>query len=777
LYISSSGAITTKGIISGSNALSASYAASASNAISGAYAVNATTASYAANATTSSYAVSSSYWSGSITNALSASYADASANAANATLFNSTASSVFSTTGSNTLTGTQYVSNTNNATAFSNTTASIYTDGGLQVTKDAYFSSSMFIKGNLTVFGTQSVSFISSSQLNIGTNLITVNTDTPSIRFGGLAVYDSGSTGLTGSILWDSQNNHWVYTNPSGSSYSGGMFISGPRASSLGSEQGTTLNAIMKGQGGDHITSSIMFESASFVGIGTSNPVTKLEIVGNVAMTSTNPGIFMNGSAVDQTSLISNANGPDTILKFKAGSFIWANSDDAERMRIASSGNVGIGTTSPSTISTYRVLEVTGPNTSTGGMIRTNISDNSIIGKFYTNSTGVWVSAETSHPLILETANIERMRIASGGNVGIGTTSPSSLLHIYGAGTGAMLRIHNTSTVSSNQGPMIQFQSANQVGGQNFESGYIQSIWQAEGNAFGMRFAVKNVDSSQAEVLRINYNGNIGIGTTNPSNILTVVGGASSPVALNLSNANSNCDITMTSGAGGGLVRLRNNLNDFQIHTNGNQRMTITSGGGMSMLGPYISMDGSGAASFTSPPSGLGYGLFPNSGVGLGLSSVVAMSFWTGGTPAERMRIDSSGNVGIGITNPSNRLTVSGNASVFGHLLADRHYTTRGLVASTSGNWVNLYQLPTNYNYVILIHVRQPETFYTYTTIAYIYNYYNGANNYPFVENYVKSGSTSLQISGGFIQARQNSGSNASMYWDITIFGTLDTNF
>jgi hypothetical protein len=75
------------------------------------------------------------------------------------------------------------------------------------------------------------------------------------------------------------------------------------------------------------------------------------------------------------------------------------------------------------------------------------------------------------------------------------------------------------------------------------------------------------------------FNGSVGIGTTSPSNILTVVGGAASPVVLNLSNANSNCDIIMTSGAGGGLVRLRNNLDDFQIHTAGSERMRITSGG------------------------------------------------------------------------------------------------------------------------------------------------------------------------------------------------------
>jgi hypothetical protein len=171
----------------------------------------------------------------------------------------------YATTGSNIFVDGQYLSSSFNPTGFS-TTASLYTDGGLRVSRDAYISGTLYLN-NVTVFGTQSVAYISSSQLNIGTNLITVNTDTPSIRFGGLAVYDSGSTGLTGSILWDSQNNHWVYSNPSGSSYSGGMFISGPRTSTLGSETGTTSNALMKGQGGDHITSSAIFEngaSASF---------------------------------------------------------------------------------------------------------------------------------------------------------------------------------------------------------------------------------------------------------------------------------------------------------------------------------------------------------------------------------------------------------------------------------------------------------------------------------------------------------------------------------
>jgi hypothetical protein len=107
---------------------------------------------------------------------------------------------------------------------------------------------------------------------------------------------------LTGSLLWDSQNNHWIYSNPSGSSYSGGMFISGPRTSTLGSETGTTSCMLLAGQGGDHLTSSMIYHdstvtcipniligsticttmaNASCVGIGTITPLTILEVSAN----------------------------------------------------------------------------------------------------------------------------------------------------------------------------------------------------------------------------------------------------------------------------------------------------------------------------------------------------------------------------------------------------------------------------------------------------------------------------------------------------------------
>ena len=195
------------------------------------------------------------------------------------------------TTGSNTFVGVQYVSNTTQATTFTST-ASLYTDGGLRIGKDAYVSGSAFIKGNLTVFGTSSIEYVTSSVF-VGLEYIDLNTDLPALRYAGIRVYDSGSiSGVTGSFLWDSQNNRWIYSNPSGSSYSGGMLISGPRASTLGSEEGTTNNALMKGQGGDHITSSAILDD------GTSLRIPYLTIV-----TGTIGATTFSGSGANLTSI------------------------------------------------------------------------------------------------------------------------------------------------------------------------------------------------------------------------------------------------------------------------------------------------------------------------------------------------------------------------------------------------------------------------------------------------------------------------------------------
>ena len=132
------------------------------------------------------------------------------------------------------------------------------------ITGPNQFEGTQTIYGDLTVYGTSSIQYTTSSQAYIGDSLIVLSTDLPSLRFGGISVYDSGSSALSGSLFWDSQRQHWIYANPSGSTYDGGLIISGPKnTNGLGNEQGLLNNVITKGQGSDHITSSALIEDGT----------------------------------------------------------------------------------------------------------------------------------------------------------------------------------------------------------------------------------------------------------------------------------------------------------------------------------------------------------------------------------------------------------------------------------------------------------------------------------------------------------------------------------
>jgi hypothetical protein len=176
--------------------------------------------------------------------------------------------------------------------------------------QDLTISGSVTILTNLNVFGSQSVAYLTSSQLDISTNLITVNTSTPAIRFGGIAVRDSGSlaTGLTGSLLWDSQNDVWIYSNPSGAAYDGGMLLTGPRnTSGLGNEVGITTNYLSKGDGSNHMTSSQISDNG-----------TTVSIPGNLSVTNGITGSLF-GTASWATNFVSASN---YVLNNQTSSFI-----------------------------------------------------------------------------------------------------------------------------------------------------------------------------------------------------------------------------------------------------------------------------------------------------------------------------------------------------------------------------------------------------------------------------------------------------------------------
>jgi hypothetical protein len=267
-------------------AVSASFATNAANATSASIAANAVTASRALSANTASYAnfaISSSITNNAVTasralNANTASFATSAASATSASFATSAA----------------------NATSASYSTFSATASIAQTLTPGTTVSASnVFVTNNLTVNGTASFNYlqtISGSAVVIGEEFIILNTQSPAARFAGLQIYDSGSN-ATASIVWDSQRNHFVYQNASGSSYNGGGFISGPRnTGSLGDEPYPTLNRIVRGQGGDHIYDSNITDNDTNIILGINTQIT-----GTLGVTGTITG-NLTGTASFATS-------------------------------------------------------------------------------------------------------------------------------------------------------------------------------------------------------------------------------------------------------------------------------------------------------------------------------------------------------------------------------------------------------------------------------------------------------------------------------------------
>jgi hypothetical protein len=182
------------------------------------------------------------------------------------------------------------------------------TDSSNIFTGTQIVTGSLYISGDMIVQGSSSLQNISASAVSIGTNIVKLNNDTPAVRFGGISVFDSGSTAGTGSLFWDSENERWVYQKSSGSSYSGGMFISGPRnTGALGSEVGMTSNRLAMGIGGDHISSSQIYVDNDVVSIPGNLQVTG-SIVGTLVGNTSTATKLLTARLINGTSFDGSAN-------------------------------------------------------------------------------------------------------------------------------------------------------------------------------------------------------------------------------------------------------------------------------------------------------------------------------------------------------------------------------------------------------------------------------------------------------------------------------------
>ena len=160
------------------------------------------------------------------------------------------------------------------------------------------------------------------------------------------------------------------------------------------------------------------------VGIGTSSPGYKLDVAGSIKAST--QGRFGNGSAGSPSYAFDSDH--DTGMYRATTNTLGFATSGSERLRIDSSGNLGIGTTSNLLAnSTRRTLSLnhTGSSAVAFGVNGTRE------GHIYVDNDEMEISAEDNF-MYFTAGSSERMRIENNGKIGIATTSPNFTLDVNG---------------------------------------------------------------------------------------------------------------------------------------------------------------------------------------------------------------------------------------------------------------------------------------------------------------------------------------------------------
>jgi hypothetical protein len=261
-------------------------------------------------------------------------------------------------------------------------------------------------------------------------------------------------------------------------------------------------------------TERLRIDSSGNVGVGVASPERPIHLPdGSVLLLGT--------TAATGTQIAHSASSNFTINNKEAGAQIFY-TNDTERLRITSAGLVGIGTSSPATqlqviASSSGDICQFGTSAASGQAVKIGVDTSAGTMYFKSNSSNYRYSFQN-------TAGTENLVILNSGNVGIGTASPSSTLHVTGTAkfTGSAT-VTGSATgqffIESNSGG---YAGSINLGGTGNGLGYTAGELYFGLNNQAVVFANK---TSNGESMRITGSGNVGIGTTSPSAILDIGSG------------------------------------------------------------------------------------------------------------------------------------------------------------------------------------------------------------------------------------------------------------
>jgi hypothetical protein len=424
--------------------------------------------------------------------------------------------------------------------------------------------------------------------------------------------------------------------------------------------------------------------NAGDVGIGTTGPGQKFEVSGGdiefgtghlrFKRTDTASGyVLWNAQAGSGFQL------PDaTILSSVGGTAIQLlpNSGTSNGLTLLNTGNVGIGTTAPTSllqllktqdaVTGIRVEnEDTGVSAGAQLWLRQATVDATLT--VYGQNSGrkvVLQSADTTTPITFEVNNgsiIEAMRIMSSGNVGIGTASPIAPLQIAGTPTettqyGIYLNTALTGTTQSFGGkiiPSVNSVAASGVYGLDVRPVFAATSGGPQGNYYGLTAiptiaaaASANVTSAYAGYFRVDNSSTSGSVLTNAYGLYvappTTTGTITNKYALITDAGAGNVGIG-TTGPSYPLHISSTETNDFMLALNNSQASPVTNdGANIQFLVGGVSSGQIKAAREDDT----------------GTASYLTFNTRQSSSTNERVRITSAGYIGIGDTTPSVQLNV-----------------------------------------------------------------------------------------------------------------------
>jgi len=137
--------------------------------------------------------------------------------------------------------------------------------GVLTVTGQTLLQSDLYVSGNLQVLGNATSVTIQSTTVELDDNIIRLNAYSPFERYAGFEVIDSGSSGVSASLVWDGLNDYWMFVSSSGQSSK----LLGTTAGTYGSETSLTATYFPIATGPNTIGDSLLRYSGTTLSFNT----------------------------------------------------------------------------------------------------------------------------------------------------------------------------------------------------------------------------------------------------------------------------------------------------------------------------------------------------------------------------------------------------------------------------------------------------------------------------------------------------------------------------